>query len=388
MLRRLSAGICVTVFLILAAVPALADTGTYGISSYNVTLIPRDDGRVVISIEQTWNVHSGSIPWVTVGLPNSHFEIESSSGAADRIRKETSGGFTGVRIDLDKDYQPGESFDVRFTVLQNNLLERLPDEEIWRIRYTPGWYDRATIDSMTIKLISPVHTDSYATLKPTPADISGNTITWERSNLSPGSKFEITVESVDGRFLKEGAGIIAADGGQDNTANGVYVLVGILVVIGLLVGVLVWDKRRKARARTHNEIMRIEAEMAKDEKKKEEIEEGFKEYVEEENLQPDEEGKYYDKKHGYVTPAIWAAVISNQYRVYHPYVGPHMHSGTGYRPSCVSCACVSCACACACACAGGGAAGCSRKTLHECPACREREKKTENIDYRPTQTAR
>jgi hypothetical protein len=388
MLRRLSAGIFIIVLIILAAVPALADTGTYGIAEYNVTLEPREDGQVKISIEQEWNVYSGSIPWVTVGLPNRHFEIESSGGAGDRIRKENSGGFTGVRIDLDKDYQPGESFSVSFSVLQSNLLERLPDEEIWRIKYTPGWYDRASIEKMQIRLISPVHIDSYETLKPTPADISGNTITWERSNIAPGGKFEITVESVDGRFLKEGAGIITGDGGHDGTATGIYALVGILVVIGLLVGVLIWDKRRKARARTHNEIMRIEAEMAKDEKKKEEIEQGFKKYVEEENLHPDEEGRYRDKKHGYVTPALWAAVISNQYRTYHPYTGPHMHSGTGYRPSCVSCACVSCACACACACAGGGAAGCSRKTLHECPACREREKKTENIAYRPTQTAR
>ena len=130
----------------------------------------------------------------------------------------------------------------------------------------------------------------------------------------------------------------------------------------------------------------FEAEMEKDEKKREAIEKGFKEYVEKENLQPDEEGKYYVKKHGYVTPAIWAAVISTQYRYLHqPYVHPHMQSGTGYRPSCVSCACVSCACACACACAGGGAAGCSRKTLHECPACREKVREVEErivtVDY-------
>jgi hypothetical protein len=383
MLRRLSAGICITVFLILAAVPALADTGTYGIAEYNVTLIPRDDGQVVISIEQTWNVHSGSIPWVTVGLPNSHFEIESSGGAADRVRKETSGGFTGVRIDLDKDYQPGESFSVEFSVLQSNLLEKLPDEEKWRIRYTPGWYDRASIDNMQIRLISPVHTDSYTTLKPTPADISGNTITWERSNMSPGSKFEITAESIDGRFLKADAVVVTGDGSSDNGAAGIYVFIGILVVIGLLVGVLVWNKRRKTKARTYNRIMQIEAEMEKDEKKREEIEEGFKDYVDKENLQPDEEGRYRNKKHGYITPAIWAAVISNRY--YQPYVHPYVRPGSGYRPSCVSCACVACACACACACAGGGAAGCSRKTLHECPACREREKKPEDIESRPSQ---
>ncbi len=103
--------------------------------------------------------------------------------------------------------------------------------------------------------------------------------------------------------------------------------------------------------------------MEEDRQKKAKIEEGFEEYLEKENIQPDEQGRYYDRGYGgYITPAIWAAVILNRGQN----SGPSAHPGnTGH------CACVSCACACACACAGGGAAGCSRKTLHECPECRE-----------------
>ena len=86
------------------------------------------------------------------------------------------------------------------------------------------------------------------------------------------------------------------------------------------------------------------------------------------NIQPDAQGRYYDRSYGdYITPAIWAAVISSQFS--RSYTQPYNRPATTSRPSCVACACVSCACACACACAGGGAAGCSRKTLHECRTC-------------------
>jgi hypothetical protein len=104
--------------------------------------------------------------------------------------------------------------------------------------------------------------------------------------------------------------------------------------------------------------------MAKDPKKQQEIDEAFKKHVEKENLAPDAQGRYYDRGFGsYVTPAIWWAILANQQRNIDNIARPPSGSN---RPGCVhSCACVSCACACACACAGGGAAGCSRKTLHE-----------------------
>ena len=62
-------------------------------------------------------------------------------------------------------------------------------------------------------------------------------------------------------------------------------------------------------------IIVIEEEMARDKKKKEEVEKGFEEYVEKEKIQPDAQGRYYDRGYGdYITPAIWAAVIMGQHR--------------------------------------------------------------------------
>jgi hypothetical protein len=115
--------------------------------------------------------------------------------------------------------------------------------------------------------------------------------------------------------------------------------------------------------------------MKTDDKKKKEIESGFQEYVQKEKIQPDAEGRYYDGHYGdYITPVIWAAMIMPQLQRKDDTVPP---ASQGYRGGNCACACVSCACACACACAGGGAAGCSKKTLHECERCRKGMSKTE-----------
>ena len=84
-LRWLSAGICALVVLLLATVPAAADTGTYRITNYMVTLQPQSDGQVRITIVQDWRVLGGHIPWVTVGLPNKNFSVASFSSAASNV---------------------------------------------------------------------------------------------------------------------------------------------------------------------------------------------------------------------------------------------------------------------------------------------------------------
>jgi hypothetical protein len=363
MLRRLSPGILVLAFLLLAAIPAYADTGTYRISDYIITLEPQSDGQVRITIEQQWQVLSGSIPWVTVGLPNEKFSIEDSSSAASEVSAENDGGFTGVRIDLDKDYQPGQSFKIEFTVLQSNLLERLTEDKKWRISYTPGWYDRAAIDHLQINLVSPVDYQTYPSVSPMPSSVDDNVITWERLNLSPGVRFSITVESTDGSFLLESVPVGSSQGNGLGTSF--YVIIAVILVVGFLVFWGIRKYRQAQDARKIERVRSIEEEMAGDKKKREEIEQGFEKYVEEKDIQPDAQGRFYDRSYGdYITPAIWAGIIASQFNQ-----GQTDQPRSGFGTGCVSCACVSCACACACACAGGGAAGCSRKSLHECPKC-------------------
>jgi hypothetical protein len=362
MLRGLSAGIfALVIFLAAAVIPVRADTGTYGLSGYIVTLEPQNDGQVRITVEQQWKVLSGDIPWVTVGLPNDHFTVENSSGNVSKISTANSGGFSGVRIDLDKDYKPGQNFMIKFSVMQGNLLERLPADTKWRISYTPGWYDRSTIDHLQINLVSPVNYETYSSVSPMPGSMNNNVITWERLNVSPGSRVNIVAESTDGSFLT------AAAPADTNKSSGLgatfYIIIGVILVVGLLV---FWGIRKNRQARDaemKRRVATLEAEMAEDKKKKQEVEEGFEEYLDKNKIQPDAQGRYYDRGYGdYITPAIWGAVIANQYN-------RQQNPANNVPPSRPSCACVSCACACACACAGGGAAGCSRKSLHECRDC-------------------
>jgi hypothetical protein len=363
MLRRLSSGIFVLAILLLAVIPVYADTGTYKVSDYTVTLEPQNDGQVKITIEQQWQVLSGDIPWITVGLPNAKFAVENYSEAASKVSPANGNGFYGVRIDLDKDYKTGQTFGIKFSVLQNNLLERLTSDKKWRISYTPGWYDRAPIDHMQINLISPVDYTSYTSVSPMPSPVNGNIITWELSNLSAGNRFNITVESTDGSFLTESAHAGTTGGGFGKSF---YITVGIIIAVGLLIFLAVWQNRKARDARAKERVYNIEAEMAANKEKKAEIEKGFEKYVEEKKIKPDAQGRYYDRGYGdYITPAIWAGIISSQINR-----SQNNQPGSNVRPGCVSsCACVSCACACACACAGGGAAGCSRKSLHECRTC-------------------
>ncbi len=361
-LRWLSAGIFALVSLLGLVSPISADTGTYRIASYIVTLEPQSSGQVRITVQQQWQVLSGDIPWVTVGLPNEHFSVVSYSGAASKVSAANSSGFSGVRIDLDRNYQPGQAFRVQFSVLQNNLLERLTADKKWRIAYTPGWYDRATIDSLQINLVSPVEYQTYSLFDPQPAEVQGNTFTWKAANLQAGSRFSLTVESLDGAFLSSSVPVGASPGPFNTTF---FVIVGVILVLALLVFLAVRRSRQAQEEAVKRRVASIEEEMARDKQKRDQVEEGFEKYVEKKDIEPDAQGRYFDKSYGnYITPAIWAAVIANQ---------SNKSNTTPRPPSSCACACVSCACACACACAGGGAAGCSRKSLHDCTGCKKRE---------------
>jgi hypothetical protein len=354
----LPAGVLALALLITTAIPAVAaDTGTYRIIDYVITMEPQSSGEVRMTYQQEWKVLSGNIPWITVGLANSHYTVESSGEAAAGVSTANSGGFTGVRVDLDKDYRPGETFKVEFVVLQSNLLERLTNEKKWRIDFTPGWYDNAVTDHIQINLVSPVNTEAYSLLNPQPST-NGNTFTWEKSNVPGGGQFDIQVECLDGSFLSS---TVPVKSQGPNTWVVVGIIAGILILIYLFIVFAVRRNRQARDADIQTRIAITEKEIATDKEKEKEAEKGFKEYVEDKGIKPNQQGQYYDQSYGgYITPIIWMAVLSHQNRQAQNPV-PSTHS--------CACACVSCACACACACAGGGAAGCSRKTLHECRTC-------------------
>jgi hypothetical protein len=143
-----------------------------------------------------------------------------------------------------------------------------------------------------------------------------------------------------------------------------------IIFMAGFVALIVWAALRAQRNKAKL-IAKTAEEMEADPQKKETYEKGFEKYVDEKGLTPDNQGRYYDRSYGnYITPVIWAAILNNRNSNNR---WPPTTGYSGGHSSC-ACACVSCACACACACAGGGAAGCAKKGLHECPDCHQTAK--------------
>ncbi len=362
------------IFLITLALLSIpiyaADTGTYEILDYAVELTPLNDGSVHMTYYQEWLCTGGHIPWVTVGTANSNFNIISTGGNVQSATAQGSDGWYGVYLTLDKDYTAGEQFTVSFSIVQRDLLERLPDEGKWRIDFTPGWYDNCVTDNLTITLNSPVPVSSYS-FTPQPAQVTDNVVTWQTS-LARGGRFNVRIESYDGSFLQP-----AEPAGP--SFNWAWILIPAFI-IGLFVVRFARSRRREGPSTPEEYIFDEKGnldERLKDAKEKwdkdkkdsrfSDLEQAkFDEFVAEKQLEPDANGNYYYNGN-FINPWILFWALTSR-----PYRKPDLHvfttSGAGTRggPSClaVSCACVACACACACACAGGGAAGCARKLDH------------------------
>ena len=344
-----------------------ADTGTYEILNYTVELTPLSDGSVNMSYYQEWLCTGGHIPWVTVSTANSNFAMASTGGNVGSAKDNSSGGWSGVYLTLDRDYTSGEKFTISFSIVQRDLLERLTNEGKWRINFTPGWYDNGVTDNLTITLNSPVPVSSYS-FTPQPSQVIGNIVTWQTS-LDRGARFNVRMESSDGSFLQP-----AEPAGP--SFNWLWVLIPIFIV-GLLL-VMVARSRRRERPSTSEEYIfdekgNLDDKLKEAKEKWEKDKKGtkfsdaeqarFDEFVAEKKLTPDINGNYYYNGN-FINPWIlfWA-LNSLSYRKPNMNVFTTTGAGTRGGSSCIahSCACVACACACACACAGGGAAGCAKK---------------------------
>jgi hypothetical protein len=353
--------------LTLLPIPIYADTGTYEILNYTVELTPLSDGSVNMTYYQEWLCTGGHIPWVTVGTANSNFDIISTGGNVESATGQSSDGWYGVYLTLDKDYASGEKFAISFSIVQRNFLERLTNEGRWRIDFTPGWYDNSVTDNLTITLNSPVPVSSYS-FTPQPTQVTDNIVTWQTS-LARGGRFNVRMESYDGSFLQPA-------GPTGPSLNWAWVLIPVFIV-GLIIAGFVRSRRRERpstseeyifdeKGNLDNKLKEAKEKWDKDKKGSEfsdKEQARFDEFVAEKKLTPDIDGNYYYNGN-FINPWIlfWA-LNSLSYRKPNMNVFTTTGAGTRGGSSCVahSCACVACACACACACAGGGAAGCAKK---------------------------
>jgi hypothetical protein len=299
-----------------------ADTGTYTILDYSVKLTPHSDGTVEIEYYQKWLVTSGHIPWITIGTANRNYRIDQSKnkGNIKSIYSYSSSGWSGIRIDLDKDYLPDETFEVGFTLIQSKLF--YADKENYRLDFTPGWYDRAVTEKLTviIHIFAPI---DQVKVFPRNARIEGEQIMWEVANLDRGRKFPISISfpksimpQANTSALKVKKGII------DKIINWFVFLRLWLVLVVIFFAIIIIIKIIGATI----------------------------------------SGIKYSKKRGiYFAGFQWQSSGSTG-------------GGGGFGGRSSSCACACASCACACACAGGGGAGCSKKTIHSCPLFSEVKK--------------
>lgn len=214
---------------LLIALPSLAgDTGTYNIDQYHVTLEPRSDGKVLIDYTLKWSVTGGHIPWITVGLPNSNFTIEKYGGAIKEIKPASSSGWVGVHIDLDRDYQPGESFEVSFQVIQNQLF--YADDKNYKLDFTPGWYENAFTDQLIVSIHFFAKIE-HVKANPAPSSSTDEIMTWEKTKLGKGEKFDVSIS-----FPKNS---LKTPLSKDNLKEGMSGWVILLIVVGVIVLIIV-----------------------------------------------------------------------------------------------------------------------------------------------------
>ncbi|MCX5636917.1 MAG: hypothetical protein NTX52_04385 [Planctomycetota bacterium] len=310
---------------------AYADTGTYKILDYTVKLTPKSDGTVEIGYYQKWSVTSGHIPWITVGTANGNFQIigGKNKGAVTLIRSDNYNNWYGVRIDLNKDYKAGETFEIAFTIIQNQLF--YADEENYRLDFTPGWYDRAQTEHLRVEVFAFAKLDTIKA-SPEPTRTEGQSIIWEKYNLNQGGKFRITVSFLRVLFPKAIPQQVLS-----RKSHGKLALLPVLIIVSSAIVIImriVFGIRRSLRYGRGGTISHG----------------GLRTGV---------------SRGAGGTGEILSGIFSG--------------GGGGFGGRSFSCACACAGCACACACAGGGAAGCQRKISHRCPLC----KSCQNIDNCP-----
>jgi hypothetical protein len=317
-MRRLALLLVAAALAAAAASPGLAlaaDTGTYRISSYRVALTPHSDGTVAVDYRQRWLVTGGHIPWITVGTASGSFRIVDWGGAVKDASSASGEGWNGVRLDLDRDYRPGDAFDISFSLLQSGLF--YAKDGRYGLDFTPGWYERAVTDSLVVSVAFFASLDSVAA-DPEPTAISGNMLTWGPYRLGAGERFTVhisfPVAVVPGGMartnLKRGAGAAAV------VVPLIFTLVFLLILVLVVVRAAKYNARRYSGGRMFY-------------------------------------GGIFGAGGGRGGPGG----------------GRSGSGGGGFGGASMSCACACVSCACACACAGGGGAGCARKLEHTCPAC-------------------
>lgn len=333
------------------ALPAFADEGDLDeILRYDITAAPQQDGSLALTAEIDWKVldstSEGPLEWVTIGIPNE--KASNAKALTDTISALYVDG-TYMHVTFDRSYSAGETVHFAFSWTQSYLYTLGEDGSV-SYDYTPGWFENANVDEMSITWKGTGTAPSAASATGAadfaePADGASGDYVASGQNLAHGQQLHVqftypswpaalsadsSAENYTGETYTGGDFYDSGDSYDTGGGDALLIFVFILIIVVFY-------------------VVRMSASWNG----------GFGGpayiYV---------GGLYYPKgPDGHPRPGS-VGVKTPPHSGFGGMGGGSSFGGGAGRGG-GGCACASsCACACACACAGGGRAGCSAKNLY------------------------
>ena len=287
------------------------------IHNYEVTVTPREDGTLYISVYLKWEVldskSEGPLTWIKYGVPNCY--VDEFDKGTTNIRKlsymhEDSSSY--IRIDLNKAYRAGEIVDIEFSYHLSRMYFLSGNQ--CKYDFVPGWFYDIKVKQMTVKWASANVIETNLVKK------ENGYYYITRTNLNYSETIQVQMTYNQSSFV----GLNEQEQYSDEYMpryeilfiflGGFAVFTLVIIIISLI------QYSRRDRYMEHRGFVR--------------------------------HGYYY---HHYHHRYRRNTGVNKTGKVI---VNPTINNGSGGSSG------GSCACACACACAGGGRAGCSRKDFY------------------------
>ncbi len=212
-----------------------ADTGTYTVTTQVAELTVQTTGDVLIHYDIGMRVDSGDIPWVTVGLPSSTFDVQGWAGNVTAVTAANSGSWSGVRATLGRSYLAGESFLFSFDVVQREFVYKYNDQQA-SVSFTPCWWDNAYVENMSVIINIPEGISQVVTTSQ-PTRFNESSVVWEWSHVPPGTRESTGVLMPLSAFSHVGAGSGFSFSLPDYSqivGYGLPILIFIVVIVGVV----------------------------------------------------------------------------------------------------------------------------------------------------------
>lgn len=304
------------------------------IGQYTVHVTPKDDGTLVMDYRLSNYCAATDFPsdkpYLQIGVPNRNFDLvawgpKSAANPQTKVWVTSADALQGVnsQVQLNFNKQPlaGECWDMTFTINQSRMAYAQGSDEV-SLQFTPGWFDFAKINTLTINWDLPGNASLVH--KTEPAVAMGQTqAVWTNTNMAPNDKFTVTITYAKSAFPDLPAQVPSSPSVPSETPSSSgsdwTTLIVCLIILVILFFIL---------------LPRFTRSYASD-------------------------GGYGSGLGGIFLGGFGGGTSGGG-------GGGSDRSGGGgggFSGRGSSCACACAGCACACACAGGGRAGCTRKGI-------------------------